>query len=232
MGKDLRYPHPSAEVFLSWGNRFEDVVPANNSDYAVSVGPVNQKRGSSGTPGYNYSAGTQDCGGDLGCFNLALQNNCQVATSQISLAVPHPVYVSVASFAENPTWAELATITTQNYYEIRGLDGGSCVIYEKFLGGSISYNEKAMSVLVGQGEITREEMDAEAAASTGYINETYAIWAGRDATCVVTAAEFTDRIDRQLRGEFSFDVSVDLGNGETIKNDPYVQKCTGSLYGN
>ena len=40
LGADVRYPFPSAEVFLSWGSRFEDVVPANSGDIAIPVGPV------------------------------------------------------------------------------------------------------------------------------------------------------------------------------------------------
>ena len=40
LGADIRYPFPSAAVFLSWGSRFEDVVPANSGDIAIPVGPV------------------------------------------------------------------------------------------------------------------------------------------------------------------------------------------------
>lgn len=42
MGTDLRYPFPSAEVFLSWGVRFQDVVEANSADLKVPIGPVVQ----------------------------------------------------------------------------------------------------------------------------------------------------------------------------------------------
>ncbi len=44
LGTELRYPFPSAEVFLSWGVRFEDVVPANAGDIAMPVGPVVQMK--------------------------------------------------------------------------------------------------------------------------------------------------------------------------------------------
>jgi len=40
MGTDMRYPFPSAEVFLSWGSRFQDIVPANAADLLVPVGPI------------------------------------------------------------------------------------------------------------------------------------------------------------------------------------------------
>ena len=40
LGADVRYPFPSAEVFLSWGVRFQDVVPANSGDTAMPVGPI------------------------------------------------------------------------------------------------------------------------------------------------------------------------------------------------
>ncbi len=40
LGKDLRYPFPSEEVFLSWGNKFKDVVPANSADLAMPIGQV------------------------------------------------------------------------------------------------------------------------------------------------------------------------------------------------
>ncbi len=40
MGVDYRYPHSSAEDFLSWGNRWQDVVPANTFDLTVPVGPI------------------------------------------------------------------------------------------------------------------------------------------------------------------------------------------------
>ena len=40
LGADIRYPFPSAEVFLSWGSRFEDVVPANSGDILMPIGPI------------------------------------------------------------------------------------------------------------------------------------------------------------------------------------------------
>lgn len=42
LGKDVRYPFPSAEIFLSWGNRFEKVVPANSYDASLPLGPLVQ----------------------------------------------------------------------------------------------------------------------------------------------------------------------------------------------
>jgi len=44
LGKDLRYPFPSAEVFLSWNNKFENIVSANSSDLSVPLGDVVQKK--------------------------------------------------------------------------------------------------------------------------------------------------------------------------------------------
>ena len=44
LGADVRYPFPSAEVFLSWGARFQDVIPANTGDIAMPVGPVVTKK--------------------------------------------------------------------------------------------------------------------------------------------------------------------------------------------
>ncbi|OGE86338.1 MAG: hypothetical protein A3J48_02465 [Candidatus Doudnabacteria bacterium RIFCSPHIGHO2_02_FULL_46_11] len=40
IGKDIRYPHPTPEVFLSWGNKWEDLVPANQHDLALPLGPT------------------------------------------------------------------------------------------------------------------------------------------------------------------------------------------------
>ena len=40
LGKDLRYPFPSEEVFLSWGHSFANVVPANSADMNSPVGPI------------------------------------------------------------------------------------------------------------------------------------------------------------------------------------------------
>lgn len=48
LGADLRYPFPSAAVFLSWGSRFEDVVPANSGDVAMPIGPVVEYKTSPG----------------------------------------------------------------------------------------------------------------------------------------------------------------------------------------
>ena len=39
-GADLRYPFPSAEIFLSWGHKFEDVVSANSYDLKLPQGPL------------------------------------------------------------------------------------------------------------------------------------------------------------------------------------------------
>jgi hypothetical protein len=44
MGKDLRYPFPSAEVFHSWGGDFSSVVNANSFDMAVPQGPIVQMK--------------------------------------------------------------------------------------------------------------------------------------------------------------------------------------------
>ena len=44
LGAQIRYPFPSAEVFLSWGARFQDVVPANSGDIAMPVGPIVTKK--------------------------------------------------------------------------------------------------------------------------------------------------------------------------------------------
>ena len=44
MGTDLRYPFPSAQVFLSWGVDFGDIVPMNSFDAAVPIGPIVQMR--------------------------------------------------------------------------------------------------------------------------------------------------------------------------------------------
>jgi hypothetical protein len=42
MGRDYKYPFPSEAVFLSWKNRFAEVVPANSADLAVPTGPFVQ----------------------------------------------------------------------------------------------------------------------------------------------------------------------------------------------
>jgi len=44
LGADLRYPFPSAEVFLSWGNRWQNIVAANNFDLQMPLGPVAQMK--------------------------------------------------------------------------------------------------------------------------------------------------------------------------------------------
>ena len=44
VGADLRYAFPSAEVFLSWGNRFQDIVPANSYDLRLPQGPIVQHK--------------------------------------------------------------------------------------------------------------------------------------------------------------------------------------------
>jgi hypothetical protein len=44
MGKDLRYPFPSSEVFHSWGGDFSSVVNANSFDMAVPQGPIVQMK--------------------------------------------------------------------------------------------------------------------------------------------------------------------------------------------
>jgi hypothetical protein len=40
LGKDFRYPYPSAQVFLSWDNRFQDLVIANSEDRAIPIGAI------------------------------------------------------------------------------------------------------------------------------------------------------------------------------------------------
>jgi hypothetical protein len=40
LGQDSRYPFPSAEVFLSWENKFHQVVQANSADLSVPEGPI------------------------------------------------------------------------------------------------------------------------------------------------------------------------------------------------
>ncbi len=44
LGAVVRYPFPSAAVFLSWGNKFSDIVPVNSADLAMPVGPVAQMK--------------------------------------------------------------------------------------------------------------------------------------------------------------------------------------------
>ena len=39
IGSELRYAFPSAEIFLSWGNKFQEVVKANNHDLLLPIGP-------------------------------------------------------------------------------------------------------------------------------------------------------------------------------------------------
>lgn len=54
IGEQLRYPFPNAEVFLSWGVKFNQVVPANSGDLAMAIGPVVQmKTGSNANIGSN-----------------------------------------------------------------------------------------------------------------------------------------------------------------------------------
>ncbi len=50
MGKDFRYPYPSADIFLSWGVKFNEVVPANGADLRVPTGAVVQAKGQSVQP--------------------------------------------------------------------------------------------------------------------------------------------------------------------------------------
>ncbi len=40
LGAEIRYPFPSAEVFLSWGHKFSDLISASAGDLAMPVGPV------------------------------------------------------------------------------------------------------------------------------------------------------------------------------------------------
>jgi hypothetical protein len=40
IGTGFRYPFPSASVFLSWGNQFKNIVPANSYDLLIPTGPV------------------------------------------------------------------------------------------------------------------------------------------------------------------------------------------------
>lgn len=40
LGAEIRYPFPSAEVFLSWGNKFSNVINANAGDLAMPLGPI------------------------------------------------------------------------------------------------------------------------------------------------------------------------------------------------
>lgn len=40
VGDQFRYPFPSAEVFLSWGVNFSQVVPANSGDLALPIGYI------------------------------------------------------------------------------------------------------------------------------------------------------------------------------------------------
>jgi hypothetical protein len=42
MGQDYRYAYPSAEVFLSWSQKFENVVLANQFDLSIPEGPLVQ----------------------------------------------------------------------------------------------------------------------------------------------------------------------------------------------
>lgn len=51
VGEQFRYPFPSAEVFLSWGVNFSQVVPANSGDLALPIGYiVSHKTQSSSQP--------------------------------------------------------------------------------------------------------------------------------------------------------------------------------------
>ncbi|HEX9503726.1 MAG TPA: hypothetical protein VF974_05405, partial [Patescibacteria group bacterium] len=40
LGKDTKYPFPSAEVFFSWGHNFNEVILANAADMNLVLGPV------------------------------------------------------------------------------------------------------------------------------------------------------------------------------------------------
>lgn len=44
MGRHLRYAFPSAEVFVSWMNRWQDIIPANKYDLQLPLGPIVQKK--------------------------------------------------------------------------------------------------------------------------------------------------------------------------------------------
>ncbi|OGE80755.1 MAG: hypothetical protein A3E98_02640 [Candidatus Doudnabacteria bacterium RIFCSPHIGHO2_12_FULL_48_11] len=44
LGADLRYAFPSAEVFFSWGHSFAQVVPANEHDLRLPLGPITEMK--------------------------------------------------------------------------------------------------------------------------------------------------------------------------------------------
>lgn len=166
----------------------------------------------------------KDCVGDIHCLVLSAESGCNKAKAEMVLSLPHPFIAFV-----DP---KLATVTTKTYFEIKGKEGANCIVYEKLLSGSASYNEARLKEVIA-GEIggkSPEEMRNELISIIDETNSGYKIFVGKDATCVVTAAEFKTKIDDLIKGVFSLNVSADTGTGKAENLDPYAKKCKGELY--
>lgn len=181
----------------------------------------------------------KDCGGDINCLISAAKNNCQLAKVSHAVTMPNPGYVFIAALLSSDESldkslvdliADLGTVTTNNYYEIRGREGNNCIIYEKLLGGSVKRNQDKINQLIVSGEVTADDIAREVTEIENATLEEFRRTVGRDATCKVTAQEFQAKIDKVLSGIISFRASIDPVSGKAINEDPYAQKCTGRLY--
>lgn len=172
----------------------------------------------------------KNCGGDINCLINAVKNDCQLAKVNHTVTTLDPGYVFIAVLVNDDTFADLGTVTTNSYYEIKGKEGNNCIIYEKFLGGSVKRNQDKINQLVTSGKATAEEAARGVAEVESATLEGFRRITGRDATCKVTAQEFQAKIDKVLSGNVSLKASIDFNSGKAINEDPYAQRCTGRLY--
>jgi len=162
-------------------------------------------------------AATVDCGFNTACLLAAAKNNCAKAKVVQEVKTEHP-FVAMAQ-------PGLSKISARSYYEIKGKEGSNCIIYEKFLGGQMTYDQAKLAQLSVSDPSIKVQADAVLESYTAANTAT----AGKDATCKVTAADLQTRITDAAEGSFSINISSDL-SGNATNNDPYAKKCSGPLY--
>ncbi|MDP4001189.1 MAG: prolyl oligopeptidase family serine peptidase, partial [bacterium] len=163
MGKDLRYPFPSAEIFLSWGHKFTDIVPANNWDRAVKIGPTVERKDnpapSSGTASFVDIAGvfqghtvevwsvTNSRSGGPEYFLRALPNVGQAPYPVIVFNAPyHIVTAPPSTEAVDELWTSLANqspykdVSLPKEYEFLNCSSEVCDIFISGKGNLVQLN--------------------------------------------------------------------------------------------
>lgn len=151
----------------------------------------------------------RDCGGDMQCFIRATANKCQLTKLTYTASGPHP-FVALA-------YPDLSKVTASTYYEIKGQEGANCVIYQKLLSGSMTYDQNKLA----QISAGKPAVAAQAKAILDSTNEGYKQFVGKDGTCKVTSQEFAAKFNATDFTKSNLSFSTD---------DPYTAKCNGPLF--